>query len=123
MADPYGIGQAIIFLPCGFFPSIFLFFSSPNLSGHRLDVCLTATHGVALVRIWNAAVKCASNAAHWKYRTQKNHHFGTIAQLCRAISSELRHVSTIRKNLLNIDTSSTCPDNMVNFGLLTAEIR
>ena len=26
------------------------------------------------------------------------------------------------KNLLNIDTSSTCPDNMVNFGLLTAEI-
>jgi len=27
------------------------------------------------------------------------------------------------KNLLNIDTSSTCPHNMVNFGLLTAEIR
>jgi len=27
-----------------------------------------------------------------------------------------------RKNLLNSNTSSTCPDNMVNFGLLTAEI-
>jgi len=27
----------------------------------------------------------------------KNRHFGTIAQLCRAISSELRHVSTIGK--------------------------
>jgi len=27
------------------------------------------------------------------------------------------------KILLNIDTSSTCPHNMVNFGLLTAEIR
>ena len=26
------------------------------------------------------------------------------------------------KNLLNIDTSSTCPRNMVNFGLLTANI-
>ena len=26
------------------------------------------------------------------------------------------------KNLLSSDTSSTCPDNMVNFGLLTAEI-
>jgi len=26
------------------------------------------------------------------------------------------------KNLLNSSTSSTCPDNMVNFGLLTAEI-
>jgi len=25
--------------------------------------------------------------------------------------------------LLNSNTSSTCPDNMVNFGLLTAEIR
>ena len=27
------------------------------------------------------------------------------------------------KNLLNSNTSSTCPDNMVNVGLLTAEIR
>jgi len=27
------------------------------------------------------------------------------------------------KNLLNSNTSSTCPDNMVNFGVLTAEIR
>ena len=44
---------AIIFLPCGFFLSIFYisFFSSPNLSGHRLDVYHTSTHGVALVRI------------------------------------------------------------------------
>ena len=29
----------------------FFFFSSPNLSGLRLDVCHTYTHGVALVRI------------------------------------------------------------------------
>jgi len=52
---PYGIGQAIIFLPCGFFfcLSIYLLspFSSPNLSRHRLDVCHTSTHGVALVQI------------------------------------------------------------------------
>jgi len=27
------------------------FISSPNLSGRRLDVCHTSTHGVALVRI------------------------------------------------------------------------
>ena len=54
---------------------------------------------------------------------RKNRHFGTIAQLCRAICSELRHVSTIgEKNLLNSNTFSICPDNMVNFGLLTAEI-
>jgi len=36
----------IIFLSCFFF-----LFSSPNLSGRRLDVCHTCTHGVALVRI------------------------------------------------------------------------
>jgi len=51
----------------------------------------------------------------------KNRHFGTIAQLCRALSSQLRPVSTTGKNLLNTDTSSTCRHNMVNFGLLTAE--
>jgi len=28
-----------------------LLFSSPNLSRRRLDVCHTATHGVALVQI------------------------------------------------------------------------
>jgi len=53
----YVIGQAIIFLPCGFFLSSIclssFFFSSPNLilSGRRLDVYHTLTHGVALVRI------------------------------------------------------------------------
>jgi len=52
----------------------------------------------------------------------KNRHFGTIAQLCRTVSSQLRHVSTIGKKLLNTDTSSTCLHNMANFGLLTAEI-
>ena len=44
---------AIIFLPCNFYLllSIFYLFSSPNLSGRRLDVYHTLTHGVALVRI------------------------------------------------------------------------
>ena len=47
---PYVIGQAIIFLPCGFFFLSIFFFSSPNLSGRRLGVYHTSTHGVALVR-------------------------------------------------------------------------
>jgi len=34
-----------------FLSSIFFFFSSPSLSGRRLDVYHTLTHGVALVRI------------------------------------------------------------------------
>jgi len=40
----------------------------------------------------------------------------------RAVSSQLRHISTIGKKLLNSNISSTCSHNMANFGLLTAEI-
>ena len=51
--SPYVIGQTIIFLPCDFYLSFRLpsFFSSPNLSGRRLDVYHTSAHVVALVRI------------------------------------------------------------------------
>jgi len=52
----------------------------------------------------------------------KIHHLGTIPQLCRAISAQLRHISTIGKNMLSSNISSMCPRNMVNFGLLAAEI-
>jgi len=52
----------------------------------------------------------------------KNRHLRTIAQLCRAVPSQLRHISTIGKNLLNSNTSPTCPHNMMNFSPLTAEI-
>ena len=51
----------------------------------------------------------------------KNRNFGTITPICRAMSSRLRHVSTIRKKLVK-QQSSICPHNMVNFGPLTAEI-
>jgi len=51
-------------------------------------------------------------------KSPKNRHLGTIAQLCPAISSQLRHVSTIGTKLVN----STCPHNMANFSLLAAEI-
>ena len=47
-------------------------------------------------------------------RVAKNRHLGTIAQLCRAISSHLRHVSIIGKNMLSSNISPTCPHNMVN---------
>jgi len=50
-------------------------------------------------------------------------HLGTITQLCRAVSLQIKHVSTIaKKNLLNSNISSRCPHNMANFGPLTAEI-
>jgi len=52
----------------------------------------------------------------------KIRHLGTITQLCQAVSSQLRHVLTIGKNLLNSNISSTCPHNMMNVGPLAAEI-
>jgi len=102
------------------FLSIF-FYSSPNLSGRTLDVCHTLTHDVALAQIWNACLKSAARGS-LEIQDSKNRHLHTITQICRAICSQLRHVSTIGKKLLNSNTSSTCPDNMVNFGLLAAEI-
>jgi len=36
------------------------FFSSPNLSRRRLDVCHTSAHGVALVQISDAGLKRAA---------------------------------------------------------------
>jgi len=53
---------------------------------------------------------------------RKNCHLRTIAQICRAISSQLRHVSTIGEKLLNNNIFSRCPHNMANFVPLTAEI-
>jgi len=56
----------------------------------------------------------------------KNWHLGTIAQLCWAISSQLRQVSTIGKKKLVkqqcLPLSPIFPHNMVNFCLLAAEI-
>jgi len=69
--------------------------SSPNLIRRRLDVCHTSTHGVALVRIETCCTRFAENTGRKK--VAKNRHLGSIAQICRAISSQLRHVSTIGK--------------------------
>jgi len=52
--SPYVIRQTIYIFIQSFVHSFFffsIFFSSPNLSRRRLDVCHTSTHDVALVRI------------------------------------------------------------------------
>jgi len=51
---------------------------------------------MALVRIQNAGLKCAARGS-MKIQDAKNRRLGTIAQLCRAISSQLRHISTFGK--------------------------
>jgi len=91
------------------------------------------------MQVWNVL-----HAARWKCRTQKSpkiRHLGTIAHLCGAISSQVSHVfyqSSLWllhfNKLLHMYRQSeklvkqqyicpTCPHNMVDFGLLTAEIR
>jgi len=67
-------------------------------------------------------MRCTWLAANTGCKRSPSRHLGTIAELCQAISSQLRHVLTIGKNLLSSNTSFTCPDNIVNFGPLTAEI-
>ena len=64
--------------------------------------------------------RLAGNAGPKK--SAKIGHLGTIAQLCWAISSQFRHVSTIEKKVSSSNISSTCLHNMVNFGPLSAEI-
>jgi len=54
-------------LLCGFFFCLSLsFFSSPNLSRRRLDVCYTSTHGVALPNIFglSANLRCRSETCY-----------------------------------------------------------
>ena len=66
-------GRATIRLGIGPHSSIFMlwfvlllllsFFSSPNLSRRRLDVCHTSTHGVTLVQISDAGLKRAARGS------------------------------------------------------------
>jgi len=97
---PYVIGQAIIFLPCGFFFLLLSFFPSPNLSGRRLDVCHTSTHGVVLVRISDAGLKRGARGSLEMKHAKKSPKIAIWASshnVVGAISSQLRHVSTIGK--------------------------
>jgi len=108
------------------FLSIFCFYSSLNLSGLQIG-CLQYFHtGCGST----ANLKCRSEMCCTRLAVNtgrkndaKNCHLRTIAELCRAISSQLTHVSTIgKKNLLSSNISPTCSYNMVNFSLLAAEI-
>jgi len=51
-------------------------------------------------------------------KVAKNRHLGTIAQLCQAISSQLRHISTTGKNLLSSSMSFRCPPQYGEHGEL-----
>jgi len=94
--SPYGIGQTIIFSCCGFFLSIFFYrFSSPNLSGHTYFHTWYGLSANLQCMSEMCGMRVAENAGPKK--VAKNHHLGTIAQICRTISSQPRSVSTIGK--------------------------
>ena len=105
-----------------FFLLPFSFFSLPNLSGRRLDVYHTSTHGVALVRIY-AGLKCAAGSS-LKMRTQKIANNSACEDhrtiLWGYIFTIKAHIDN-RKKLVKQQYLPTCP-YMVNFGLLAAEI-
>jgi len=73
------------------FLSIYLFFSSPNLSDRRLDVYLTSTHGVALVRIQNAGLKCAAHGSLEMQDPKNSHKFTIWAPLHNFVGLYLRN--------------------------------
>ena len=77
------------------------FFSSPNLSGRRADVYHTSTYGVDSANLeCRSEMYCTRVAENTgRKNRQKYRHLGTITQLCRAVSSQLRHVSTTEKNV------------------------
>jgi len=74
-----------------------LLFSSPNLSDRRLDVYNISTHGVALVRIYNAGMKCAAHGSLKIQDAKKSPSGHHRTNLSGYISSQLRHVSRIGK--------------------------
>jgi len=115
--SPYVTGQTIYIFILSFVLSSSFFFSSPNLSGRRLDVCHTSTHGVALeCRSETCCMWLAGNAGHKKLPCA--HHRTTLSGNIFATKTRIDNW----KKLLSSNISSTCPHNMVNFGLLAAEI-
>jgi len=99
---PCVIGQAIIFCPV---VSIFLlsFFLSffPRLISAAADWMSTILHtwcGLSVNLECRSETCCARLAANTgREKIAKSRHLGTIPQICRTISSLLRHVSTIGK--------------------------
>ena len=117
--------------PLYFHPVVYFYLSSsiffPRLISVAAHVgCLPYFHtwcGPSANLECRSAMCCTRLAENTgRKKVTKNRQQGTIAQLCRAISSQLRHVLTIGKNLLSSNISSRCPHNVVNFGSLTAEI-
>ena len=109
--------MAILRSRCGhymfvLFLSFFLLFSSPNLSGRRLNVyhtCLSANLERRSEMFCTRPLemqdpKIAKNSPYW--------HYGEI--LSGYIFATKARIDNRKKSLLNSNTSPTCPLNLVN---------
>jgi len=100
-------------LSSSFFLSIYLF-SSPNLSRRRLDVRHTSTHGVALVRIYDAVLKRAArgslniNDPKIRQKSTSRRHRTTLSGYILIIFATKARIDNRKKNLLNSNVSPTC---------------
>ena len=75
-----------------------LLFSWPNLSRRRLDVCHTSTHGVALVRIWDAGLKRAARGSLKIQDAKKSPKIAIWAPSHKFIGLYLRNWGTHRQS-------------------------
>jgi len=100
---PYAIGQAIYIFILSFVLSSSSFF--PRLISAVAEWMST----ILAHMVWpqceylrcRSEMCCTGLAANTgRKKLSKNRHLDTIAQLCRAISPQLRHVSTIGKKLV-----------------------
>ena len=69
-----------------------------NRLSNRFDNRLYRVNGVLECRSETCCTRLADNTGRKK--SQKFRHLGAITQLCRAISSQVRHISTIGKKLV-----------------------
>ena len=109
---------------CPVFSSSIFLFSSPNLSRRRLDVYHTSTQCCGLsANLGCRSETCCTRLAEiqdtkHRQKSPSGHHRTTLSGYIFATKACIDN----RKIFKNSNTSSTCPDNMVNFGLLAAEI-
>ena len=103
-----------------------LSFSSPNLSGRRFDVTWCGLSANLECRSEMSEMK-GLHAARWEYKTQKwcqkspsRHHRTTLSGYIFATKA---HIDNRKKLVEQQCLPHICPRNMVNFGLLAAEIR
>jgi len=87
-----------------------------------MDVYHTSTHGVALVWVADAGLKCAVCGSVEIQDAKMMQKIAISAPSHRFVFAQLGIYRQSEKDLLSSNTSSTCTCYMVNFGPLTPEI-